>query len=103
MNDGPPRSRWPFNGLTHPLHSALHHWWRTWQGALAAEDAYETTRTHGAPRDVAADTAFKALTGGDLPIPPEFADGPQPSPEALFGCEDHKVEPTERFAPRSTA
>lgn len=73
------------------------------RGALAAEDAYEAARTHGAPRDVAADTAFKALTGGDLPIRPEFAVGAQPSPEALFACEDHKIEPTEQFAPRSTA
>ena len=103
MTQAPLRSRWSLNELTHPLYAALHHWWRTWQSALAAEDAYEATRTHGAPRDMAADTAFKALTGEAPPIRPEFADGAQPSPVAPFACQDHKVAPTEPFAPRSPA
>jgi hypothetical protein len=82
MNDTPRRRESPLTRLPHPLRSTLRLWLRTWRAALAAEDAYERARARGLPRDVAADTAFKALNNDDPPVRLERADGTQRVPTA---------------------
>jgi hypothetical protein len=72
--------RLPYIGSPHPLGSVLHLWWRTWRAALAAEDAYEMARTHGAAHDIASHEAFKVLTRHDRPTRPETASGARETP-----------------------
>ncbi len=83
MNDTPRRRESPLTRLPHPLRSTLRLWLRTWRAALAAEDAYERARARGLPRDIAADTAFKALNNDDPPVRLERAADAQPVPARL--------------------
>ncbi|MFN3745654.1 MAG: hypothetical protein ACK4TL_13195 [Hyphomicrobiaceae bacterium] len=62
MNDPSRRYRSPRARVPNSLGAYLYLWWRAWRAARAAEEAYMATRAKGAPRDIAAEMAFKALT-----------------------------------------
>jgi hypothetical protein len=89
MNDTSCRYRSPRAGVPHALWAALHLWWRTWRAARAAEEAYMAARAKGAPRDIAAEKAFEALTG--VKSYPERAGLPanrQPPSRGAPACDD---------------
>jgi hypothetical protein len=101
MDDAPRRNRSALAPLVHPLRAALHLWWRTWRAALAAEEAHVTKRAQGAPRKVAADAAFKALTGEERPAFTSDARQPLPHPRVRPRQEVPPASPP--IAPSSTA
>lgn len=102
MNDHPlpSLSRPPRGAWRRPRWHALRLWSRVWHTALVAEDAYETTRARGAPRDVAAGTAFRALTDDDRPALPEITADAQSPLVDTRAFADHEAGTPGSLAPR---